>query len=173
GLSLRQHDRHVRILDRPEDHRAALRLARAERPPGAAVPAGGRGMSGMSGISVDVMIPTFNEADHIRQTVENARKLGPVFVLDSLSTDGTQQMARDAGATVIEHPFVNYSAQKNLGPDNIPFSGEWIFILDADERITPALRKEIQRTLASDTKIDGYYVNSLLIFMGRAVRHGG
>src|SRR4051812_21982267 len=98
--------------------------------------------------AVDIMIPTLNEADHIAETVANARKLGNVYVLDSLSTDGTQQLARDGGATVVEHPFVNYSAQKNWGLDNLPFTAEWIFILDADERITPALRKEIVETIA-------------------------
>jgi glycosyltransferase involved in cell wall biosynthesis len=126
-----------------------------------------------AGIGVDVMIPTFNEADHIRQTVENATKLGNVFVLDSHSTDGTQQIARAAGATVVEHPFVNYSAQKNWGLENLPFTADWIFILDADERITPALRKEILQTVASNPPVDGYFVNRLLLILGRAVRHGG
>ncbi len=46
-------------------------------------------------------------------------------------------MARDAGATVLEHPYENYSRQKNWGLDNLPFTAPWTFILDADERITP------------------------------------
>jgi glycosyltransferase involved in cell wall biosynthesis len=122
---------------------------------------------------IDVMIPTLNEADHIEQTIANALKLGPVFVLDSLSTDGTQEIARRAGATVVEHPFVDYAAQKNWGLDNLPFQGEWIFILDADERITPSLREEVlARTRAAD-RVNGYYINRSLIFMGRAIRHGG
>jgi glycosyltransferase involved in cell wall biosynthesis len=63
-----------------------------------------------------------------------------VFVLDSHSTDGTQELARSAGATVVEHTFRNYSDQKNWGIDNLPWQGEWIFIIDADERIiTPPL----------------------------------
>ncbi|HWE01563.1 MAG TPA: glycosyltransferase family 2 protein [Tepidisphaeraceae bacterium] len=122
---------------------------------------------------VNVMIPTLNEADHIAQVVANALTLGPVFVLDSGSTDGTQGLARDAGATVVEHPFVNYSAQKNWGLDNIAFNAGWIFILDADERITPELRDEILATLRGGGKIDGYYVNRLPLFMGSAIRHGG
>lgn len=122
---------------------------------------------------VDILIPTLNEAAHIAEVVKNASLLGPVFVLDSFSTDGTQELARQAGAHVVEHKFENYSAQKNWGLDNLPFTGDWIFILDADERITPALREEALRRLGSEQASDGYYVNRVLIFMDRAVRHGG
>jgi glycosyltransferase involved in cell wall biosynthesis len=129
----------------------------------------------MSGVAaaVDIMIPTLNEKEHIAQTVTNALALGPVFVLDSGSTDGTQALARQAGATVVEHPFTNYAEQKNWGLDNLPFTGQWIFILDADERITPALRDEVRRTVAANPLADGYFINRLLIFMGRTIRHGG
>jgi glycosyltransferase involved in cell wall biosynthesis len=124
--------------------------------------------------AVDVMIPTLNEAAHIARTVRNAQSLGNVYVLDSCSTDGTQEVARDAGATVVEHAFVNYAAQKNWGLDNLPFTGQWIFILDADEHLTPRLRREIRRML--ETRPDdavGYYINRALVFMAKNVRHGG
>jgi glycosyltransferase involved in cell wall biosynthesis len=123
--------------------------------------------------AITVMIPTFNEADHIAQTITNARLLGPVFVLDSFSTDGTQQLARQAGATVIEHEFVSYSQQKNWGLDHVPHPTQWVFILDADERITPTLRREILRRIARNPRTDGYYVNRLMIFMGRPICQGG
>ncbi len=122
---------------------------------------------------VEVMIPTLNEASHIREAVENALKLGPVLVLDSMSTDGTQDLARQAGATVVEHKFENYSRQKNWGLDHLPFRGKWIFILDADERVTPALQHEIHRVVSRDDGVVGYYVNRVVIFMGREIRHGG
>lgn len=122
---------------------------------------------------IDVMIPTFNEASHIRETVENARKIGAVYVLDSFSTDGTQQIAREAGALVLEHKFENYSRQKNWGLDNLPFRGKWIFILDADERITPSLARELKAAALSDSPTVAYYVNRVVIMMGRQIRHGG
>jgi glycosyltransferase involved in cell wall biosynthesis len=122
---------------------------------------------------VEVLIPTLNEASHIKEAVENARLLGPVFVLDSLSTDGTQEIARSAGATVVEHRFVNYSAQKNWGIDNLPFKGDWVFILDADERITPALRREVIQAVTQPEPAAGYYINRVFVFMGRALKHGG
>jgi hypothetical protein len=124
--------------------------------------------------AVDVMIPTFNEAAHIARTVRNARSLGgSVFVLDSFSTDGTQDLARAAGAMVVEHRFVNYADQKNWGLDNLPFTAEWVFILDADERLTPPLRRAIGQVVRRPGGPDGYYVNRALVFMGHNVRHGG
>ncbi|MBC7834677.1 MAG: glycosyltransferase family 2 protein [Phycisphaerales bacterium] len=122
---------------------------------------------------IDIMIPTFNESSHIEETVRNALTVGPVYVLDSLSTDGTQEIARRAGATVVEHPFENYSRQKNWGLDNLPFEGEWVFILDADERITPGLREEVLSVAVRGPETVGFFVNRVVIFMGREIRHGG
>jgi glycosyltransferase involved in cell wall biosynthesis len=123
--------------------------------------------------TVDIFIPTLNESAHIAETVANARALGEVFVLDSISTDGTQELARAAGATVVEHAFENYSAQKNWGLDNLPMRADWVFILDADERLTPPLLAEIRRTIAGPAAADGYFVSRMVIFMGRGIRHGG
>jgi glycosyltransferase involved in cell wall biosynthesis len=127
----------------------------------------------MSQPAIDILIPTLNEAGHISDAVANAKEVGNVFVLDSFSTDGTQKLAREAGAHVVEHTFVHYAAQKNWGLDNLPFTGDWIFILDADERITPALRREIIETVSKPGAADGYLVNRLMLFMGSPIRHGG
>lgn len=122
---------------------------------------------------IDVFIPTLNESAHIAETVANALSVGPVFVLDSFSKDGTQELARAAGATVVEHKFETYSRQKNWGLDNLPFTGDWVFILDADERITPALREEILGLASSNTTTAGFFVNRVVIFMGRPIWKGG
>jgi len=74
---------------------------------------------------------------------------------------------------VVERAFTNYSDQKNWGLDHLPFTGDWIFILDADERLMPALRAEIKTKLARVSRIRGYYVNRVVIFMGKPIRHGG
>ena len=125
------------------------------------------------GKGIDILIPTLNEANHIVECVRNARTTGNVYVLDSLSTDGTQELARGAGATVVEHAFVDYAKQKNWGLDHLPWSGRWVFILDADERITPELREELFRIASEDGPTNGYYVNRVVLYMGHAVRHGG
>lgn len=122
---------------------------------------------------IDVVIPTYNEAAHIAETVANARQFGTVHVLDSFSTDGTQELARKAGAGVVEHVFESYSKQKNWGLENLPLKGKWIFILDADERVTPQLRDELIRIAREENAATGYFVNRVVVFMGRQVRHGG
>lgn len=134
-------------------------------------PAGGEVT--ISAPSVEVLIPTLNEARHISDAVENASKLGPVFVIDSFSSDGTQDLARRAGATVVERRFDNYAAQKNWALDHLAFQGQWVFILDADERIPASLRDEVLNRVVTTGDVDAFYVNRLLLFMGRAVRHGG
>lgn len=127
----------------------------------------------MSQTGIDILIPTLNEAGHIKQAVTNALRVGRVFVLDSCSTDGTQELARQAGATVVEHAFEGYARQKNWGLTNLPFTGGWVFILDADERITPALREEIFLTTQTPDAAEGYFINRMMVFMGQRVRHGG
>jgi glycosyltransferase involved in cell wall biosynthesis len=123
--------------------------------------------------AIDIVIPTLNEAEHIAETVANAKTLGEPYVLDSISTDGTQALARAAGATVVERAFTNYADQKNWALDNLPLRGDWVFILDADERITPQLRDNIRAKLARDNRVKGYYINRVVIFMGKTIRHGG
>lgn len=153
---------------------AAQRSAAPDAPSGASATADCRlPTADYPRAAVDVFIPTLNEADHIEEVVANARLLGNVYVLDSFSTDGTQELARKAGAVVVERAFTNYADQKNWGLANLPLTGEWVFILDADERITPALRREVLEKVSRRRRYDGYYVNRVVIFMGKPVRHGG
>ncbi len=122
---------------------------------------------------IEVMIPTFNEEAQIREAVENARQVGPVFVLDSLSKDRTREIARECGAQVHEHAFENFSRQKNWGLENLPFKGKWILVMDADERVTPALAEELNRIAADPSAPSGYLLDQIVIFMGRRIRFGG
>jgi len=121
---------------------------------------------------VEVLIPTLNEAENIADAVANALQLGPVFVLDACSTDGTAGLAKAAGATVVEHALVDDASQMNWGLEQPGLTAQWVFILHADERITPALRDEMLGKLGRGSEV-GYSVNRQLIFMGRAIRHGG
>lgn len=148
----------------------------ATRAPSVVDPTGPHNPDGILNASkgqIEVLIPTLNEAAVIRDTVQNALALGPVFVLDSVSKDGTQELARAAGATVVEQAFLGYARQKNWGLEHLPFKGKWVFILDADERITPQLRAELLRVIADPKAAQGYFVNRVVLFMGRAIRHGG
>lgn len=126
---------------------------------------------------VDIIIPTFNERLNVPFALQSVQEwANNVFVLDSGSTDGTQQIAREMGATVVEHPWEGYARQKNWALDNLPLVSPWTFILDADEVITPALRDEIIDITSRDSSAvreAGFYVNRYLIFLKHRIQHCG
>ena len=97
-----------------------------------------------------------------------------VFVVDSGSTDRTVALARQAGATVVEHPFEHYGAQRNWAIDHLSIESPWTLHIDADERISPELRASITAELArGDEAVSGFLVSRRTMFMGRWIRHGG
>jgi glycosyltransferase involved in cell wall biosynthesis len=97
-----------------------------------------------------------------------------LFLVDSGSTDATVAIAEAAGCTAVSHPFDNYAAQRNWAFDHLPLSTPWVLSLDADERLTPALRDEIAEVVAtSDPAFAGYMLKKQTWFMGRWLRHGG
>jgi glycosyltransferase involved in cell wall biosynthesis len=97
-----------------------------------------------------------------------------VFVVDSGSTDRTVEIAERRGARVLHHPFEDYARQRNWAMTHLPITSEWELHLDADERMTPELRDEIGRALATvAAEVDGLLASRRTVFMGRFIRHGG
>jgi len=129
----------------------------------------------MQPVPLAVVVLTFNEALNVRQCLQSVMGwAGEVFVVDSLSTDGTISIAREYGAKVIQHEFRGYADQRNWALSHLPFSYDWVFFLDADEAVSQELREEIaQLPLPSQKEIDGFYVKYRFVFMGRWIRHGG
>ncbi len=122
---------------------------------------------------ISVFIPAKNERDNIRACIESARFAGEIVVVDSASTDGTREIAASLGAQVVEFKWNgSYPKKKNWALANIPWKNEWVFILDADERITPELAEELRRTVEKPS-VDGYYVNRRFWFLNGWLRHCG
>lgn len=97
-----------------------------------------------------------------------------IFVLDSGSRDRTREVAESFGAQVHYHSWQGYAAQKNWGLDNLPITAPWVFILDADEAITPELRHELTKiAVAGKSPENGFYVNRYFIFLDKRIRHCG
>ncbi|MCZ7648674.1 MAG: glycosyltransferase family 2 protein [Planctomycetota bacterium] len=123
---------------------------------------------------LSILIPVFNEEENLPQCLESLGGLGDeVFVVDSFSTDRTVELAKAAGARVVQHEYVNSAAQKNWA---IPqCRHEWVFIIDADERMTPELREEIRALLARSEgpDWDGYFCVRRNYFLGGEIRHSG
>jgi glycosyltransferase involved in cell wall biosynthesis len=122
-----------------------------------------------------VVVLTQNEETNLPYCLASLNGLAcTVVVVDSGSTDRTLEIAQANGANVLHHAFDNYAAQRNWAQNNLPVETPWILHLDADERLTPGLVEEINRTLcAPDNDLDGFLLRKRTVFMGKWIRHGG
>lgn len=129
----------------------------------------------MNKINVSFLVPIFNEEKNIRYALNSIDWADEVFVIDSFSQDKTLDIVKEyPNVRVFQHKFENYAAQKNWALDNLPFSREWIFILDADESIIPSLKEEIIQIVNNhEIKENGFYVDRRFIFLGRWIKHCG
>lgn len=124
-------------------------------------------------VPVTVVVPVLNEERNLPACLESVQWAREIFVVDSGSRDRTEAIAGEWGARVVQfHYSGRYPKKKNWALANLPFQTEWVFLLDADERVTPELAQEIRRAVAEPAKA-GYYVNRRLIFLGRWIRWGG
>ncbi|HVT91021.1 MAG TPA: glycosyltransferase family 2 protein [Tepidisphaeraceae bacterium] len=97
-----------------------------------------------------------------------------VFVLDSGSTDKTREISEEYGAKFFYHEWLGYAGQKNWALDNLPITSPWVFIIDADEVITPKLRDELIRVSTDlNCSENAFYVNRYFVFLGRRIGHCG
>lgn len=125
-------------------------------------------------MDITVIILTYNEAMHIERCIASARRVtDKIYVVDSHSTDGTQELAQRAGAVVVEHDYVNQAQQMQWAIDNLDITSEWVMRMDADEYLTDKLVDEIKSRLPElPEDITGVYLPRDVIFQGRNVRHG-
>jgi glycosyltransferase involved in cell wall biosynthesis len=119
---------------------------------------------------VTAVIAAHNEAGQIADCVRSASWAAEVLVVENDSTDDTIALARSAGATVFSHPFRSIGAQRNAAIARAIHP--WIFVLDADERATPALGAEVARRIGEATT-DAWRVRRRNWFLGREIRHSG
>ncbi|MFT5803486.1 MAG: glycosyltransferase involved in cell wall biosynthesis, partial [Candidatus Paceibacteria bacterium] len=92
----------------------------------------------MSQIQATATIITHNEARHIVACIRSVDWFAEVLVVDSGSSDETVALARAAGARVIENPWPGFGLQKQYAIDHA--SHDWVFSLDADERVSETLK---------------------------------
>ena len=121
--------------------------------------------------TLTVIVPTYNEEHNLRACVESLGFADDVFVVDSFSTDRTPELARELTAHFVQHEYVNSATQKNWAIDQA--KGDWLMVLDADERVTPELAARIQTILAEGSEYDGFYLRRANVFLGELIRHGG
>ena len=117
---------------------------------------------------VSVTIITKNEAAHIEAALESVAWADERIVVDSGSTDDTVAIARRHADRVVVREWPGYSEQKNHAAGLA--RNDWILSLDADERVTPELAREIQDLLASDPTAPGYRTPRVTWYLGRWIR---
>ncbi len=122
-------------------------------------------------MSLSVVVITRNEADAIRPCLESVAWADERVVLDSASSDGTPDICRELGARVVEAAeWPGFGPQKNRAIAHA--TGDWVLSLDADERITPELRREIETAMAEGTH-SAYRMPRLSRYVTRYMRHSG
>jgi glycosyltransferase involved in cell wall biosynthesis len=124
-------------------------------------------------VPLSVLIPVKNEAANLRDCLANVLFADEIVVVDSASTDETQVIADEAGARIVQFAWNGkFPRKKNWALENIPWRYDWVLIVDADERITPELQREISRAIRR-ADVDGFYLNRRFWFLGGWINHCG
>ena len=119
---------------------------------------------------LSIVIITKNEEKFIFDALKSAVFADEVVILDSGSEDQTCNIAKKIGARVEQQAWLGFGAQKNKAVELA--DNDWVFVLDADERITPELRDEIISTL-KNPQFDGYRIARLNNFFGKYIKTCG
>lgn len=119
---------------------------------------------------LSVILITKNEVSNIRACLESLAWAGEVIVVDSGSMDGTVEIAQAMGAKVFMHDWPGFGPQKNRALAYA--TGDWVFSIDADERVTPELRTELEQAMHAGNA-DGYFCPRLSQFCGSFIHHSG
>ncbi len=126
-------------------------------------------------LSVAAVILTLNEELNLPACLKSLEGwCQRIFIVDSGSSDQTCDIARKAGATVLDHPFQNHASQWAWALNALPPDVEWTLGLDADQQVSPCLAQSIRAAFQNvNPSVDGFYVARRQVFQDRWIRHGG
>ncbi len=124
-------------------------------------------------MKISATIITFNEEANIGEACESLAWADEILVVDSQSTDQTREIASTCGARVVTRPWPGFGAQKQFAAEQALH--DWVFSLDADERVSNELRDSVERlrTLPDNQLADGYLISRRSFYQGRWIRGGG
>jgi glycosyltransferase involved in cell wall biosynthesis len=122
-------------------------------------------------MTISVTIITLNEEDRIGDALASVAWADEIIVVDAGSTDRTVEIARQYTDRVIVRAWPGYAAQKNFADSQA--SNEWVLSIDADERVSPELRRAIEELQHYGPRYDGYRLARRAWYLGRWIRHCG
>jgi glycosyltransferase involved in cell wall biosynthesis len=120
---------------------------------------------------ITAIIPTLNEEIHIAAAIESVSFADEIIVIDSFSADKTVEIAEKCNVKIIKRRFDDFSSQKNFAIQQAKYP--WIYILDADERVTPEVKQEILEAVKNPKEYVGFYVRRTFYFCGNKINYGG
>jgi glycosyltransferase involved in cell wall biosynthesis len=121
-------------------------------------------------LKISAVVLTCNEEVNIERCLSSLNFCREIVVVDSGSRDKTAELASHFTDKIFYHPMEGHGSQLNWGIEKT--SCDWVFSLDADEEVSPELRREIEQ-LSETTEIVGYYVNRKTLYLGRWIQHSG
>ncbi len=122
-------------------------------------------------MKITAIIPTFNEEIHIEDAIKSVSFADEIIVIDSYSTDNTVALAKKYDIHLIQRVFDDFSTQKNYAIDLAKH--DWIYVLDADERVALPLREEILNAVKNPENLVGFQVYRNFYFAGKKIRFSG
>lgn len=124
-------------------------------------------------IPISVVILTKNEENDIKACLNSVLFSDDIHVFDSFSDDKTVELAIDCGANVHQRFFDGYASQRNASLREVKYKYDWLLVLDADERITSELKKELEELFLKgiDDKISAFIIRRRDYFMGTWLKH--
>jgi glycosyltransferase involved in cell wall biosynthesis len=125
------------------------------------------------GPPLTALIHVLNEIDNIDDVIRSVEFADEIYVMDSFSTDGTVERIRERfpRVRVEQREYLGAASQKNYAIDRA--AHDWIFVIDADERVTPELRDEMLRTLEGKLDRWAYSVGRRNFMLGQEVKYSG
>ena len=126
-------------------------------------------------LSLTAIILTYDEELHIERCIRSLKSVATrIYVVDSFSRDATVEIARLHGANVVQRKFKNQADQFQWALDNLPIETNWVMRVDADEYISRELAASMAKLIPdAPSSVSGFYVDRLVVFLGRPIRHGG
>ena len=122
-------------------------------------------------MQISAIIPVFNEEDHIIDAIESVSWADEIIVVDSFSTDKTLALAQSKGVKILQRAYQYSASQKNWAIPQAKY--DWVFILDADERVNESLKEEILKLKKKATTYDAFWIPRQNHFMGKKIRFSG